>query len=458
MDPVKALGRAGVFGNLLNQFDGGVEILDDLDDHWTAKNHKEERRFLIEDLQDLAAEKSVRITILGGDVHLAAIGQFYSNPKLGIPKDKDHRYMPNVISSAIVNTPPPDMMADILNKRNKIHHLDAETDEDMIPLFTQDVDGKKRNNKCLLPRRNWCSIREYNPDLSPPPTPIDDRSPSPPRPGLFRRLSLNRADSHREKASARTADSRPPISGNAGGLLRRLSTSRGRPSMDERPAPPRRSLSLARDFTPGSLLRRLSSRGRRRPKKPDSGGINGYGADSDSEDPAYSDEALPRHPAPRMRGGSGGEGYFDRRAKGKYAERDEDAYSFDESPPPSAAAERGGGRHGGDGRFAAVEAVPRPRNFQRTPTGLNEMAARGGRAVREEDAVNLEGGLEVTLNVEVSAKDPAGITTPYRLLVPRLWVEDGVRLGDGAGVVRKGSVVKRLLSFKGRGGGEMERR
>lgn len=64
--------------------------------------------------------------IFRGDVHLAAIGQFYSNPKLRIPKDRDHRYMANVISSAIVNTPPPEMMGDILNKRNKIHHLDNE--------------------------------------------------------------------------------------------------------------------------------------------------------------------------------------------------------------------------------------------------------------------------------------------------------------------------------------------
>lgn len=49
---------------LLNKFDGSVEIVDDLDDHWTAKHHKLERTWLIEDLQDLAAEKSVRVTIL----------------------------------------------------------------------------------------------------------------------------------------------------------------------------------------------------------------------------------------------------------------------------------------------------------------------------------------------------------------------------------------------------------
>ena len=96
-------------------------------------------------------------------MHLAAVGQFYSNPKLKIPKDEDHRYMPNVISSAIVNTPPPELLADVLNKRDRVHHFDKETDEVMIPMFTHDVDGKVRSNKRLLPRRNWCSIREYHP-------------------------------------------------------------------------------------------------------------------------------------------------------------------------------------------------------------------------------------------------------------------------------------------------------
>ena len=65
MDPIKALGRAGMLGGFLNQFDGGVEVLDDLDDHWTARNHKAERNWFVEELQELAAAKSVRITILG---------------------------------------------------------------------------------------------------------------------------------------------------------------------------------------------------------------------------------------------------------------------------------------------------------------------------------------------------------------------------------------------------------
>ena len=55
-------------------------------------------------------------------------------------------------------------MADILNKRNKVHHLDANTDEDMFPIFEKDVDGTSRNNKRLLPRRNYCTISPHDPD------------------------------------------------------------------------------------------------------------------------------------------------------------------------------------------------------------------------------------------------------------------------------------------------------
>jgi hypothetical protein len=53
-----------MFGNVLNHIDGGVEVLDDLNDHWTARNHKAEREDIIMHLQDLAAIKSVRVTIL----------------------------------------------------------------------------------------------------------------------------------------------------------------------------------------------------------------------------------------------------------------------------------------------------------------------------------------------------------------------------------------------------------
>lgn len=222
MDPVKALGRTGALGGFVNKFDGGVEILDDLDDHWTAKHHKGERNWFVQELQALAAEKSVRITLLGGDVHLAAVGQFYSNRALCLPKDQDHRYMPNIISSAIVNTPPADMVADAVNKRNKVHHLDEDTDEDMIAMFPTDVNNKPRNNHHLLPRRNWCSIKEYKPEMTPPPSPSPPATPTDydPKPKMTRSLSLGRDSAFRPSNMMRRLSSRgkrnstanPPIS------------------------------------------------------------------------------------------------------------------------------------------------------------------------------------------------------------------------------------------------------
>jgi hypothetical protein len=231
MDPVKAMGRAGMLGGFINKFDGGVEILDDLDDHWTAKHHKAERNWFIQELQELAAEKSVRITILGGDVHLGAVGQFYTAKKLGIRKDKDHRYMPNVISSAIVNTPPPTMMADVLNKRNKIHHLDDNTDEDLIPMFDHDVDGSRRNNRTLLPRRNYCMIKEWVPGSTPPPSPPPEKA-TPVRAATYDASGLNEGDSADRKFPPGSMKRTMSLS-RAGNLVRRLSSSSKR-----RPHPP----------------------------------------------------------------------------------------------------------------------------------------------------------------------------------------------------------------------------
>ncbi|KAL9113406.1 MAG: hypothetical protein Q9227_002447 [Pyrenula ochraceoflavens] len=356
MDPIKAMGRYKILkGGFLNKFDGGVEILDDLDDHWTASGHKGERAELIQDLQDLAAEKSVRITILGGDVHLAAIGQFYSKTKLKIPKDRDHRYMPNVISSAIVNTPPPEMMADVLNKRNKIHHFDEWTDEDMIPMFTHDVDGKSRNNKRLLPRRNWCSIREYHPGATPPPSP---------------------------PSSAAASES-------------------GDSELTENfvPEKPRRSFSFTReDVKPGNLFRRLSGRG----PPPTAYRANTFEVDRPPQRSASS-SAIPQ----------------------RRASNAADSHTFNSEPKPRPVRRASYDPHTDTGM------VPRPiGNFQRRPTNLSEKAAKKGGGVGLDDEgdiindhINLEGGLDIVINCEVNQKDPAGITTPYRLLVPALFYD-----------------------------------
>jgi PhoD related phosphatase len=168
--PIRFLNkRFGLAGGFFNKFDGQVDLLDDLDDHYTARQHKKERNDFMRSLQVLAKTSNVRITILGGDVHLAAIGRFYSNPKLHIPTEHDHRYMVNVISSAITNKPPPAAVANLLARRNKIHHLDHDTDETLLNCFDRDpVDTKKTGdaNHCTMPSRNYAIITETGEHVS----------------------------------------------------------------------------------------------------------------------------------------------------------------------------------------------------------------------------------------------------------------------------------------------------
>ncbi|KAK5116294.1 hypothetical protein LTR85_009266 [Meristemomyces frigidus] len=378
MDPIKAIGRTGLLGGFVNKFDGGVEILDDLDDHWTAKHHKAERNWFIQELQELAAEKSVRITILGGDVHLGAVGQFYTPKKFGVNKDRDHRYMPNVISSAIVNTPPPNSMADILNRRNKVHHLDDETDEDLIPMFDTDVDGRSRNNKHLLPRRNYCTIREYAPGSTPPP------SSGPQEPGTPSATDGTFSPDERDGRDKRY----PP-----GSMKRTMSLTRG----------------------PMNLVRRMSGSGR-------------------SKDPS----ALPpQHVRPYS------------------------SQIHDQAPGMQRSNSLGGPNPDSGSYFPAGEtggAPQRPVNqFHRRPTNLSvkearKAAAKGGADGnldgREPGHIDLQGGLDISLNMEVDQHDPSGSTSSYRLLVPALWYEGEPDVNTAHHDGRRAGFLER---FKGRG-------
>lgn len=169
--PIRFLNkRFGIAGGFFNHFDGQVDLLDDLDDHYTARQHKRERKDLIHRFQALAQEHSIRISILGGDVHLAALGRFYSRTKLGIPTEQDHRYMANIISSAITNKPPPKAVANLLARRNKIHHLDHNTHETLMNLFDRDPGGDSKKtanfNHCTMPSRNYAIITEADTPVS----------------------------------------------------------------------------------------------------------------------------------------------------------------------------------------------------------------------------------------------------------------------------------------------------
>jgi len=144
--------------------------LDDLNDHWTSKYNMRERNLFIERLQEYALRRRIRISFLTGDVHCASVGLLKTLSKgkrsSAFTPATDHRYMLNVVSSAIVNTPPPNGMLTMLRWLSTKRHREmyyANTDEGMIPLFTKDTDGSKPKSLYIMGRRNWCCITLQEP-------------------------------------------------------------------------------------------------------------------------------------------------------------------------------------------------------------------------------------------------------------------------------------------------------
>jgi hypothetical protein len=74
--------------------------------------------------------------------------------------------MVNVISSAITNQSLFKAVANLLARRNKIHHLDRSTDEILMKIFDKQLGRKEKGaswNKCTMPSRNFACITEVPP-------------------------------------------------------------------------------------------------------------------------------------------------------------------------------------------------------------------------------------------------------------------------------------------------------
>ncbi|KAF9365180.1 hypothetical protein BGX34_011074 [Mortierella sp. NVP85] len=156
----KIFGKSKAFENVLGQF--GPELLDDLVDSWACTVHTEEKRRLVEMLQSIAVQCSVRVTFVGGDVHVGGAGRLFGTNSEDWLTDPYN--MVQIVSSAIVNGPPPGAVITALHKASKTYTLNEYTSEKMTSVFQQDVDGKALENKKLLNRRNWCSVRERAPE------------------------------------------------------------------------------------------------------------------------------------------------------------------------------------------------------------------------------------------------------------------------------------------------------
>ncbi|KHJ30452.1 putative metallo-dependent phosphatase [Erysiphe necator] len=414
--PVKSLGRKASFNK--RSLNGGEQVQDELDQKRITRNMRDERIRLIQALQSLAFAKSIRITILGSDVKLGAVGLLYSNRKLGIPKDRDFRYMPTVNSSAIVDAPVSDQVTDLIEKKSKVRHLDTETNEDIIPIFPHDVDGLHRNNQRLLNRRNWCSIRQYcfTPDVSHKSlenltTLAPQRSRS-----LIRHLSgsgnsrkspkfISSPFENRSKLDA----SRPPLSNpkffNDGNgkeipglisLSRHSSLSLGKRSIRGR------TLSLTRrDFNPIELFRRSSRR------RSFSGELN--------RQRSFLEENITIE------------------AKISNTCRGLENKDLDETPTRSKPIDKVQEKSKVvEDNYSPVilkemNGYEKSRNTSFESSKISEKSTRKDRFPLE---INLEGSLDICMNMEINSRDPTGATMPYRLIVPALFCNEAVYFPD----------------------------
>jgi hypothetical protein len=143
----EAFCKTGAFQKVVNGF-GEPELLDDLNDHWTNEAHGPEREKFIKRLQQFATEKRIRVSLLSGDVHVGGAAMFRGrNGGSWEEKKRDPRFMIQMISSAIGNVPPPFAIIKHLHMSAKPIDFDAETVEEMYPIFKDGLDGSPTTEK-----------------------------------------------------------------------------------------------------------------------------------------------------------------------------------------------------------------------------------------------------------------------------------------------------------------------
>lgn len=130
-------------------------------DSWACNIHTEEKKKFIELLQGISKQRGVRVTFIAGDVHVGGAGRLFSTDSTG-DRLRDSNDMVQIVSSAIVNGPPPGAVIHALHSSAKTYPLNDTTSEQMTEIFNQDVTGEDLEHKMLLNRRNWCEVRELS--------------------------------------------------------------------------------------------------------------------------------------------------------------------------------------------------------------------------------------------------------------------------------------------------------
>ncbi|KAL8646523.1 MAG: hypothetical protein Q9210_006093, partial [Variospora velana] len=109
------------------------------------------------------------MTFLSGAVDCCGAGLVHDPAK-----PSDHKTMYQIISASVVNTPPPPYILKLLHNHKPLYvpanghrstHQPSDTKEDMMEIFQAEGDGRPREMKKLMGRRNYVAIVAYDPEV-----------------------------------------------------------------------------------------------------------------------------------------------------------------------------------------------------------------------------------------------------------------------------------------------------
>ena len=109
------------------------------------------------------------MTFLSGAVDCCGAGLVHDPAK-----PSDHKTMYQLISASVVNIPPPSYVLKLLHSSQKplyvpqnghrSNQAPSDTKEDMMEIFTAEPDGRPRDTRKLMGRRNYIAIVAYDPE------------------------------------------------------------------------------------------------------------------------------------------------------------------------------------------------------------------------------------------------------------------------------------------------------
>lgn len=110
------------------------------------------------------------MTFLSGSVNVCGAGLVHDPSK-----PHDHKTMYQLITSSIVNAPAPGYVLKLLHNNKPLFVPEngrrstgqaSDTKEDMMEIFAADVDGRQRELRRLMGRRNYLACVAFDPEVA----------------------------------------------------------------------------------------------------------------------------------------------------------------------------------------------------------------------------------------------------------------------------------------------------